>query len=383
MVLLSLVTSAASNGIALPCSQRELEQRFSPEVPGSLRALLERMGPVLEEGGATRFVAAQHGFWFNNKWKLAANDARALADRMSSAISNGARAIEQQTRACIRDAVRLSTTIWTPCGDIEIELPTPDFVLDAIFDGVGAAIQAFITPILAGIMELAPGTYGRCGGMAFAALDFFLAKWPVDDRFGTTPPESGKLRQYIWQRLLDSLDQNLGRFVDAMFEIHLLPAISVAATAALVGLASGTIAGPIVGLAIAALLAGEHVDFFHLGGASKLLGQCQDDWRRLAERLDGERAPVWPLGLVYGNELSPAKQHQVLATALADRGDGTGTLTVYDNAHPCEDLHWVVDLRGPELVVTGDRLADKDIKSILCEEYHPAVPYAELKLPPR
>jgi len=45
-------------------------------------------------------------------------------------------------------------------------------------------------------------TYGRCGGMAYAALDYYLAGLPVPPDT-TTPPDGNWLADYIYSRLLD------------------------------------------------------------------------------------------------------------------------------------------------------------------------------------
>ena len=51
-------------------------------------------------------------------------------------------------------------------------------------------------------------TQGRCGGMAFAALDYFYAH-KVIPMYTSTPPNDNPLSKYILDRLHDSLDLNL------------------------------------------------------------------------------------------------------------------------------------------------------------------------------
>lgn len=63
-------------------------------------------------------------------------------------------------------------------------------------------------------------TYGRCGGMAFAALDYFHLGRPAPthdaDDFGgpAVPPDGSPLADYIYTRLLDSFNlDNVAKFI--------------------------------------------------------------------------------------------------------------------------------------------------------------------------
>jgi len=70
-----------------------------------------------------------------------------------------------------------------------------------------------------------PSQYGLCGGMAFAALDYFRAGRPVphgaDPR--DQPPPGSELRLYLWQRLLESWRLNGVTFLEWKARLHLLP----------------------------------------------------------------------------------------------------------------------------------------------------------------
>ena len=55
-----------------------------------------------------------------------------------------------------------------------------------------------------GTLVAIPGVYGLCGGMAFAARDYFEAG--VASPPDTTPPTSGPLFSYLWIRLLASFN---------------------------------------------------------------------------------------------------------------------------------------------------------------------------------
>jgi hypothetical protein len=55
-------------------------------------------------------------------------------------------------------------------------------------------------------------TRGRCGGMAFAALDHWHARIPLPDR-STLPPDGDPLADYIYARLHTSMIDNWKKFV--------------------------------------------------------------------------------------------------------------------------------------------------------------------------
>src|SRR5207249_939595 len=136
-------------------------------------------------------------------------------------------------------------------------------------------------------------TYGRCGGMAFAGLDYFLIGQDVPG--DTQPPASGPLRDYIWQRLLDSLDLNVTRYLDWTMQLHIMPVISKLASAA-IGAAAGTLIGGPIGTAIGALVGGGE-DILGLGGPKVLVGRTRDELNNVRSRLD--TGPGWPIGLIY------------------------------------------------------------------------------------
>jgi hypothetical protein len=89
----------------------------------------------------------------------------------------------------------------------------------------------------------------------------------------------------------------------------------------------GSFGGPI-GIAFGALL-GSQINVFHLGGAGILLERSKAEWTKLKQRLDDEAA--WPLCLIYDDSSNPFEQHQLLAVGYAERNDGIGTITAWDN----------------------------------------------------
>jgi hypothetical protein len=62
-----------------------------------------------------------------------------------------------------------------------------------------------------------------------------------------------------------------------------------------------------------------------------------------------------------------------------DNGDGTATLTVWDNNDGNRARAFGLDMRGYELQVTN---SDKSIKGIFLEDYSSRQPPMSLKLPP-
>jgi hypothetical protein len=138
--------------------------------------------------------------------------------------------------------------------------------------------------------------FGLCGGMAYAALDYYKAKLIIERGFADSHPdhttsEGGKLRDYIWKRLMDSMTS---------------------------GGAAATTLGWMCLLHI-----------FHRPDI--LFNKTKFEWERLKQYIDS--GTPWPICLI-GNTTSPMNNHQVLAHGYEDNGDGTGTLFIYDNNNP-------------------------------------------------
>ncbi|MDH5193167.1 MAG: hypothetical protein OEW32_05725 [Nitrospira sp.] len=210
--------------------------------------------------------------------------------------------------------------------------------------------------------------------MAFAGYDFFLHGYPVDERLGTSPPVTGVLSDYIFDRLLDSLELNVVRFLDLVVTLHVLPILGKGATIALLA-AAGSTAGTI-GTAIGALI-GTQVDIFQLGGPGSALDETKREWPIIKNILDREAAV--PVGYILGTSANPIDQHQVLAIGYKDVGNGVATLTVWDNNEANASRNLQLDFRGPELQV-GNAHRGKVLKCIFAEKYSPRIPPASLKL---
>ena len=247
-----------------------------------------------------------------------------------------------------------------------------DYVINQVSGGIR---NQLIDAIVASV----PGTYGRCGGLAFSAFDFFLAGWPID-KTHHTPPGSGDLRDYIFKRLIDSLQLNAATFLDWLMVLRVLPAISVAASAAL-GAAAGEVVGGVIGAALGGFLAGEN-DVLGMGGAGTLLSRTRDQMNQLAQQIAFNAA--WPVGFIHGDSDSPTDQHQVLAIGFR-QSQNTLVLSVWDNnwgnlpRPSCRLL--ALDLSGSELMVYSTDQDLTDIKGIICETYSPTTPPPSLQTP--
>jgi hypothetical protein len=216
-------------------------------------------------------------------------------------------------------------------------------------------------------------------------VDFYLLDWPVDSRLGTTPPATGPLGDYIFSRLLDSLDLNALKFLQWFAVLHVLPKVSDAAKIAL-EVAVATLGGP-VGAAFAALIAVTDV-FGDLGGSKALLSSSKDEWPRIKNQLDGQAA--WPIGLLFHGSATPFEDHQILALDYEDDANGTA-LIVWDNRDGPYQRRLQIDFTGQELMVQPDDpivLPDGseifwsggNIKGIFLENYSPQRPPDSLHL---
>jgi hypothetical protein len=355
---------------APPVSTRFWQQRFQPYPPTSLEALLVRLGP---------FIPPRDAFQFSNQFAFTDDQIEQIRGHYRPYIDL---ALGATPLGFVRDALsKLSIHIpWV--GNVGL----PDFVIDYV---LGNVLQALIELLADVILNLyTPKNTGRCGGMAFSGYDFYLLDWPVDSRLGTTPPATGPLGDYIFSRLLDSLDLNALKFLEWFADLHLLPKaeVSSVAQAALVA-AVATLGGPI-GEAFAALIAVVNV-FGDLGGPRKLLSLSKDEWPRIKNQLDGQAA--WPIGLLFRGSATPFEDHQILALDYEDDANGTA-LIVWDNRDGPYQRRLQIDFTGNELTVQiqpdpivlsdgskifwggGNEPDGGNIKGIFLENYSPQRP---------
>jgi hypothetical protein len=65
-------------------------------------------------------------------------------------------------------------------------------------------------------------THGLCGGMAFASLDYYYAGMPIpthqpeDFPDGKTPAEGSRLRNFIYKRMMNSVERNAAQWLNVL-----------------------------------------------------------------------------------------------------------------------------------------------------------------------
>lgn len=326
----------------------------------SLTALLREAGPFIPARDAYGFSNNPEGFTLEDA-DILRNIYQGVLDQVSSL---GIDALRSALESFSIDVPILGATGLSAVATDTVINQLTASIRDQLFDAIIASI---------------PGQFGRCGGLAFSAFDFFLAGWPID-KTDPTPPGSGDLRDYIFTRLSDSLQLNAAAFLEWLMILTILPGISVAASAALGALVGTVIGGPL-GAALGGYLAGKN-DVLGLGGAGPLLGKTRDHMKQLALQLS--RNAAWPVGFIHGGKGSPTDQHQVLALGYR-QFENTGVLNVWDNnwgsipRPSCRLLS--LDMSGSELMVYSTDEDMTDIKGIICEAYYPAAPTASLKKP--
>ncbi len=186
-----------------------------------------------------------------------------------------------------------------------------------------------------------PQTYGLCGGMAFAALDYYAAGIRIPE--GNQPPTrvnpaGTTLRDYLDKRQLDSLRDNLSAVLAWMAVLKLIPQW-----------------------------------WTFRSGSPWLLDQTKEQWQTLTKNIDAGQPT--PLALI-GTTANPMENHQVVAYGYEDAGDGTGTIYVYDMDCPEAEQRIVLDFRGRFLSApeTCANPARGPLCGFICEKYTSAAP---------
>jgi hypothetical protein len=233
------------------------------------------------------------------------------------------------------------------------EDPENDQMVNAVLGGVNGAVESMLKPFasLGGtavasslkgwVDNVVPSQYGLCGGMAFAALDYYKkgTQVPRGAGYDDVPRRDSRdgriLRDFLWRRQLESMSVNVPTLLVWMGMLHsIIPMV---------------------------------------GGAGWLLEQTRQHWATLKKHIDN--GEPWPICLV-GTSTSPFHNHQVLAYGYSDPGDGTGTVYVYDMNCPDKENTIHLDFRGIELMAdescaSADRGA---LRGFFCEVYMPASP---------
>jgi hypothetical protein len=352
-----------------PVSCRNLVLQFHPVPSHSLKELLIKMGPFEPQTDAFRFD--------NNEFLLTAEQVEQIRQPYRFVIDS---VLNASPLKFVREALhRLSVDIPV-IGRVGL----PDFIIESVIGTVRSELAGLLSDLI--LNMTGPPRFGRCGGMVFSAYDFYLLDWTVDARLGgTTSPSTGVLGDYIFSRLLDSLELNVGTFLEWFTNLHILPHAKVSSVAQAALIAAVAIWGGPIGAAFAELIAVVNV-FGDLGGRKVLLKSSKDQWPLIKATLDRQAACA--LGLLFGDSDVPWNDHQLMALSYVDNGNDTATVTVWDNRDTPNPLAFsrdvFLDFRGDELTVdVPSPPADTpwDIKGIFLEEYHPQIPPASLRLP--
>jgi hypothetical protein len=162
------------------------------------------------------------------------------------------------------------------------------------------------------------GSFGLCGGMAAAALDYRLVNWVIprgngpDDQPSRDTPSGRVLRDYLWGRLVAAIEPNAPTLLQCLVALKLPGA----------------------------------------GGAEWLRDRTREQWQHLTSAMPVTGDPV-PLAVV-GTNTSPLQHQQVLAIGFDDTGNDTGSLYLYDANLPDDVARIDFDLRGGRLTTTRD-----------------------------
>jgi hypothetical protein len=344
-----------------PLQLRDLAGRFGGTPRDSVTSLLIEMGP---------FEPARDAFRFTNSFQTTVDQATDFIELVPKLL---VQEVIDLGALGYRDALK---AIRIPVPALP-DIPLPAALFSSVIDTVLLELTARLADKFLDPLNL---SFGRCGGMAFAGYDFYLQGWDVSGF--ADPPTEGVLGEYIYDRLLDSIKDNIGKFLEWTMIVHVLPHVDEIATAALLA-AAGSFAAP-VGPFIGALI-GSKVDIFDLGGPQKLLEPTKKEWEKIKDRLDAEAAA--PIGLVFKDKSLLWEQHQVLAVGYTDNGLGRGTLNIWDNkgqhnnGNVGETLN--LDFRGKELAVTSTFASsdNRQLAGIFLERYERHRPPLSLKVP--
>jgi len=269
----------------------------------------------------TAFNPQVHGFAFANSWEFEGEERTHLRRVSARYLPLG---------------IVFGAMLCGPVGVILIPLGVVGVVT---FGLVGALLIPLGIVMARRLLErhLAPG-YGLCGGMCFAALDFFHANHPPPrgENANDQPAPGTRLRSYIWRRQLRSLFSDGARFMVWLISLNYAPQ-----------------AWPF------------------LGGGGWLLARSRKEWQKLKVSVDGGR-PV-PIGLVRAAK-RVYDNHQVLAIGYEETGEAHGTIYVYDPN--CPDRESTIDIQfGPQTFDGQESCGGgPPLRGFFCEAYRPSDP---------
>jgi hypothetical protein len=274
------------------------------------------------------FSPAVNGFAFVNSWQFDDFEKERIQEALAAALVTATTSLAPLLVPIVAPAIGIADALGAlfgiPPGSIEIAAGT--IAIDEIKGLIDKKFKE---------------TYGLCGGMAWASLDYYLTGLQIPRQFTTPPvrPGGAVLRDYIWTRLLDTMIEG--------------------------GVAITTMEWIII------------LKFDALGGAGELLKRTINEWQTLKTRIDmGFPVPI----VLIGTTTNPMVDHQVLAYGYEDNGDNTGKLYIYDNDVPNQEVTWLLNFNGPTLIA-DEGLSKHDgrgpLQGFFCSNYslnpHPPV----------
>jgi hypothetical protein len=191
--------------------------------------------------------------------------------------------------------------------------------------------REFKLPFLAHPIDLGHLAYGLCGGMSFAALDYFNAGNPVPKQ-GVVPNAGTALYQYLMNRQIDSLSL------------------------------------PVVPLKIIEWMLRPDPEVGSL--------TAQREFPKLRRRLDGNTPAV--LALVRAQGIAdPTQNHQVVARGYDfDETTKQVTIYLYDPNHPGQEPTLTMNFARPSQGINPTQSTGEPLRGFFVLDYDPRKPPA-------
>jgi hypothetical protein len=293
----------------------------------------------------TDFRPQLHGFDFKNSWDTDDNYRSFIRQKVQDAVPIIAKAIA--TNPGIGAALASALGIAYGIGEA---------LLPGLFDSIVIPIvtNQIVNAVNDKIANGLPDSYGACGGMAFAPLDYYYNQWPIpkgiyaNGEFNVPPvsvPEAKQLRDYIYGRFEDSWDAGgvLNKMLEWYIVLKTIP--------------------PTFG-----------------GGGEEIQNRTEREWAALVGWLD--KGNPRPISLLF-DDWNIFDNHQVVAYGYGgDPSNGTAYINIYDNNNPNLELAISFDFMGSEMngiIVDADnnRISEpysEYLKGFFCTDYTPKTP---------
>ncbi|RQR44748.1 hypothetical protein DIE21_32900 [Burkholderia sp. Bp9140] len=267
----------------------------------------------------TDFRPAIDGYAFVNEWTVDPGE-------------------RDNVRAIVREVVPAAVAILSPVlvavSPVAIATLGPALIIAGPF--LPILLPYALTQALNALSDaVADGANARCAGMAYSSVDYFQQNWalPRGDSANDEPlhlTEGGTeasdwLRDYIWNRLLDSHRANGATFV--------------------------------AWIAMSKLF-GDY-------GRQWIRDQVRNELQTLRHKI--EAGTPWPIGLL-GESANPTDSHVVVAIGFEQVGLHHARVEIYDNDLPDELCVLDVDASGSSVYITETN-ADRSWGGLFCTSY--------------